>query len=489
MAERSSVTFFLNGEIHHAQPQTPTQTVLQYLRDDLHLVGTKEGCAEGDCGACTITEASVDGQGQLHYRAINACIRFVPTLDGKSVWTVEGLAQGNTALHPVQQSMVDHHGSQCGFCTPGFVMSLYTLYAQGVHHPTREQVTDQLSGNLCRCTGYRPIIDAGMQMGTYPSAGPDAHIVSRQAQQLAAICAQPLNIEANGQSYHAPQTLDQLADLVQQQPDATLLAGGTDVGLWVTKQLRPLPQVIYLGDVPELQLLARIDGAIHIGAGVLLDDAYAELTRDYPELTELWKRFASTPIRSSGTLVGNLANGSPIGDTAPALIALDSQVVLRRGDQRRQLALEDLYVDYGKQSRHKGEFIEAVLIPERNPDVLVASYKLSKRFDQDISAVCSAYAITLDSGVVSAIRIAHGGMAATTRRAFHTEAALLGQPWQEPVICDAMEAMAGDYQPLSDMRASDAYRLKAAQNLLYRFFLETSSDIPTRVHRGHYATP
>lgn len=487
MGQRSIVTFFLNGEKHQVQPDSPTQTVLQYLRERLHLVGTKEGCAEGDCGACTITEASLDVQGRVRYRAINACIRFLPTIDGKAIWTVEGLAQNEHDLHPVQRAMVDHHGSQCGFCTPGFVMSLYTLYAQGVHNPTREQVVDHLSGNLCRCTGYRPIIDAGLAIGSYPQAGPDTTQVHDQLCELADSQTLPLGFTAGEQTYHAPRSTTQLASLMQDHPEAVVLAGGTDVGLWVTKQLRSLNHIIYLGDVRELQSINRDDGALCIKAGVLLEDAYCELTHDYPELTELWKRFASTPIRSSGTFVGNLANGSPIGDTAPILIALGSRVILRRGNERRELLLEDLYVDYGKQARMADEFIEAVVVPPRAFDTHIASYKLSKRFDQDISAVCSAYTITLDDGVVASVRIAHGGMAATSRRAFNAEAALLGQPWQEPAVREAMDALAADYQPLTDMRASDAYRLKAAQNLLYRFYLETSSDIPTRVHRGNHA--
>lgn len=484
MAERSTVIFFLNGEKHEVPAASPTQTVLQYLREELHLVGTKEGCAEGDCGACAIAEASEDHQGRVHYRVINACIRFVPTLDGKSIWTIEGLATDGR-LHPVQQAMVDYHGSQCGFCTPGFVMSMYALYAQeGTRQPTRSQVLDQLSGNLCRCTGYRPIIDATLNMGTYPEGGPDHAQVQDQLHSLEATRSLSLAFSSGEQTWHAPRTVDELAGLLQENPQAVLLAGGTDVGLWITKQLRSLRDIVYLGNIPELQQMHREQGWLRIGAGVLLEDAYHELILDYPELTELWKRFASTPIRNSGTFVGNLANGSPIGDSAPVLIALDARIVLRLGGRRRELPLEDLYIAYGKQAREPGEFIEAVLIPERDPGVLVASYKISKRFDQDISAVCSAYAVRLEGGIVASVRIAHGGMAATSRRAFHTEAALLGQPWTEPVVHEAMRVMGQDYQPLTDMRATDRYRLKVARNLLYRFYLETATGIPTRVHEG-----
>lgn len=490
MGHRSTVTFFLNDVKHNIQPASPTQTLLQYLREQVHLIGAKEGCAEGDCGACAVTEASLDAAGELHYRVINACIRFLPTIDGKSIRTVEGLSRNGDDLHPVQQALIDHHGSQCGYCTPGFVMSMYTLYIQRIRQPTREQVLDQLSGNLCRCTGYRSIIDAALRMHDYPEAGIDDSNVRTQLQELTTEVTTPFSFSTAEQSYYAPRTLEQLADQVVQYPDAVLLAGGTDVGLWVTKQLRTLTDLIYLGDIPEFCVVKREGSWIRIGAAVLLEDAYREITLDYPELVELWKRFASLPIRSSGTLVGNLANGSPIGDTAPILIALGARVVLRLGSRQRELDLEDLYVEYGKQAREKGEFIEAVLIPQRDSNVLVASYKVSKRFDQDISAVCSGYAITLDDGMVTSVRIAHGGMAATTRRAFRTEAALLGLPWLEPAVREAMQAMSDDYQPLTDMRASDGYRLKVAQNLLYRFYLETGTDTPTRVHAGgRYAIP
>lgn len=481
MGQRSSVIFYLNGKRYDIQPVSCTQTILQFLREQLYLTGTKEGCAEGDCGACTITEASLDADGHIHYRPVNACIRFVPTMDARVFWTVEGVADDPQRLHPVQQSIVDHHASQCGFCTPGFVMSLYALYAQGHLQPQRDQVLDQLSGNLCRCTGYRPIIEAALSLGRYPAGGPDHNTVARQLAELHDACREPLQITAAEQTWHSPRTISQLAAILQDKPDTVALAGGTDVGLWVTKQLRFLADVVYLGDIAELKHIHRNDH-LHIGAAVLLDDACAVLVHEYPELNELWKRFASMPIRSSGTFVGNLANGSPIGDLAPILIALDARLVLRLGDQQRVLPLEELYVDYGKQARLPGEFIEAVLIPARIPGLRLGSYKLAKRFDQDISAVCSAYAVQLDDDdVVMSARIAHGGMAATTRRAYEAEAALLGEVWLEPAVRDAMQALATDYQPLTDMRASSAYRLRAAQNLLYRFYLETSGDTLTRV--------
>lgn len=481
MDARRYIRFYLNGTLHEIAPHSATQTVLQYLREDQILTGTKEGCGEGDCGACTVMEAALTPDGLLHYQSINACIRFLPTLDGKAIWTVEGLQQPDGALHPVQQAMVDHHGSQCGFCTPGFVMSMYTMYQNGQVRPVREEVLDQLSGNLCRCTGYRPIIDATCNMHAYPSVRLDDEAVRAQLLALQNHDEGMLVFEAGGQSYFAPTTSDELAQLYEQYPDAVLLAGGTDVGLWVTKQLKTLPTVIYVGAVAELGRIQTRDGALHIGAAVNLNDGYQAIAAEYPEALELWKRFASMPIRNSGTLVGNVANGSPIGDSAPFLIAVGASVVLRKGALRRQIALEELYLDYRKQSREPGEFVEAVVVPLRNPHCQVATYKLSKRIDQDISAVCSAYALVLDMGKVASIRIAHGGMAAISKRAWQAEQALAGRDWNEESIAVAMQALDQDYQPLTDMRATNDYRRKSARNLLYRFYLESTSQVDVRI--------
>ncbi|MCI2808403.1 xanthine dehydrogenase small subunit [Eoetvoesiella caeni] len=481
MSQRQVVSFYLNGQLQHVAPATPTQTVLQYLREQAGLTGTKEGCAEGDCGACTVTEASLNAAGQVEFRSVNACIRFLPTLDGRAIFTVEAVAGEGGRLHPVQQAMVDHHGSQCGFCTPGFVMSMYTMYQNGLTRPVREEVLDNLSGNLCRCTGYRPIIDAALNMGNYPKARLDVDRIAQQLTQLQADCKESLRLEGAGQQYFAPATLDELANLYESHPQAMLLAGGTDVGLMVTKQLRSFDHIIYLGSVPELNQIEREQDRLRIGATVLLNEGYEAITGEYPEVLEMWKRFASMPIRNSGTLVGNVANGSPIGDSAPFLIAIQAKVVLRKGKRRRELALEDLYLDYRKQAREPGEFVEALLVPFRAADIHVATYKLSKRVDQDISAVCSAYALKVDQGKVASVRIAHGGMAATSRRAPHAEKALGGQDWDEGSVAKAMQALEQDYQPMTDMRATSAYRLKAAQNLLYRFYLESTGITDTRI--------
>ena len=469
--EDNAIRFILDNAVVEARDIPPTTTLLQYLRDTLGRCGTKEGCAEGDCGACTVVLGELEGD-DIRYRAVNACVRFLPTVDGKEVITVESLAARNQPLHPVQQAMVDHHASQCGFCTPGFVMSLFDVY---LNQPKagRQQVVDALAGNLCRCTGYRPIIDAGCRMQSY---APPRHWNRAEAQsevrkqRLQSIQRQHSLTSGNG--FYAPRSLGELAQHYVQQPDALLLAGGTDIGLWVTKQLRTLPPMIYLGEVAELNYIKTTDSGLEIGATVRLADAYAALVVHYPMLAELYQRFASSPIRNSGTLCGNLANGSPIGDSMPILIALGATLTLRCGSATRELALENFYLGYQHKALQAGELIVAVSIPLPRPGCMVATYKIAKRGDQDISAVCGAYMFDIAEGRITAARIAYGGMAATPKRAAHVEAMLTGKDWSLAAIEAALPELAKDYTPLSDMRASAGYRLQVAQNLLKRFYLE-----------------
>ena len=473
------IRFYFRKTIHTVDQAAPTSTILQHLREDLHCTGTKEGCAEGDCGACTVVIGDLQG-GVLQMKAVNSCIQLLPTLDGKALFTVEDLQQAGGALHPVQQAMVECHGSQCGFCTPGFVMSLWALYLAGETGqaaPARREIDDALSGNLCRCTGYRPIIDAAQRMTELPSVNFDSAAVGAALRGLQR--SEPLHYAVAGQNFHAPRSLQQLIDLRAAMPAACLLAGSTDVGLWVTKQFRELGDIIYLGQVPELKQITDTATHVEIGAGVSLEDAYATLCIHYPqELSAMRQRFASRLIRNIGTLGGNVANGSPIGDSMPWLIALGAQVVLNGSGGQRLLALEDLYLGYQKKDLRPGEFVEAVRVPLRSVQLRFRTYKLAKRFDQDISAVCAAFSITLDGATIDSARIAFGGMAATPKRAAQAEAALLGQPWSETTLRAAMSALAQDYAPLSDMRASAAYRMTVAQNLLRRFWLETRSDAP-----------
>lgn len=473
------IRFFYRGKIRTVSDVSPTRTLLQHLREDLHCTGTKEGCAEGDCGACTVVIGELKGDA-VELKTVNSCIQFVPALDGKALFTVEDLKQPDGTLHPVQQAMVECHGSQCGFCTPGFVMSLWSLYLKQEGKPcppSRKEIDDALSGNLCRCTGYRPIIDAAQRMLELPRVAFDRDALAAALQQIRR--GEVLTYTYNGQSFHVPRTIEQLVELRASKPSATLLSGCTDIGLWVTKQMHELGDIIYLNEVAELQTLAEKDGKLEIGAAVTLNDAYAAVCKHYSqELSELWQRFASMPVRNAGTLGGNVANGSPIGDSAPWLIALGSEIVLRGKDGRRTMPLEAFYLDYQKKDLRPDEFVEAVHVPLPQPGLRFRTYKLSKRFDQDISAVCAAFALTLDGKTIRSARIAFGGMAATSRRAAKTEAALTGREWDEAALNDAITALTEDYTPLTDMRASGAYRMKAAQNLLRRFWLETRPDAP-----------
>ncbi|MBK1612290.1 xanthine dehydrogenase small subunit [Rubrivivax gelatinosus] len=470
------IRFFHRQRIVEIADAPATRSVLDWLREDEQAVGTKEGCAEGDCGACTVVVGELGDDGRLKLETVNACIRFLSTLDGRALFTVEDLAPGGL-LHPVQQALVEHHGSQCGFCTPGFVMSLWAAYERHQDagtRPTRQQLADELAGNLCRCTGYRPILDAGLAMFDAPALRLDSAPVVAALQSLR---AQPALHTASG--FHAPRSVDELAALHEARPGARLLGGGTDIGLWVNKQLRVLPELIWTGEVAELRRVERRGDALVIGAAASLEDAWAALAAQHPQLTELWRRFASPPVRHAGTMGGNVANGSPIGDSAPVLLVLDARLVLRRGERVRELALDQFYVDYMKNRLEAGEFVQAIVVPQAPPGSIVRGWKISKRWDSDISAVCAAFRLRLDAdGRVAELRIAFGGMAATVKRAAAAEAALAGRRWDEAALRAAQAALEADYQPLSDLRASAGYRLQVAKNLLERLWLETRPDAP-----------
>ena len=476
-AMTSAIRFLLNGEDITLTEVSPTETLLDFLRLKRRLTGTKEGCAEGDCGACTVLVGRlVDGA--LVYEGVNACIRFVGSLNATHVVTVEHLASADGALHPVQQAMVDYHGSQCGFCTPGIVMSLYGLWLSQ-DNPGRAGIERALQGNLCRCTGYEPIVKAALAItAERPSALFDPLEKTRteiMARLWSLQPAETIDIEKDGQRLIVPHSAAALADVLAAYPTATVVAGSTDVGLWVTKQMRPINPVVFINNLAELQRIDAGADEIRIGAGVTYAQAMQTLARHVPALGGLFLRLGGEQVRNMGTIGGNVANGSPIGDTPPALIALGASVALRSAGGTRLIQLENYFVAYGKQDRQAGEFVEEIRVPKPADDAHFAVYKITKRRDEDISAVCGAFHIRLGSdGRVAFARIAFGGMAATPKRAANVEAALIGKPWTMETVDAARAAFDADFQPLTDWRATAEYRQLTAKNLLTRFFLETT---------------
>ena len=451
------IEFSINGNPFRARAE-PSTTLLDHIRAEHGLTGTKEGCNEGDCGACTVLVSNRVGQ-EIRHRAVNACILLLPQLHGKAVRTVEGLARADGGPNCVQKAMVDLHASQCGFCTPGFVVSLVAGHLNRARNHD-----DVVAGNLCRCTGYAPIVRAAETAfdqrlpewsDRIPDEIPDGEL--------------PVSEE----DFHVPHSIDDLAEWLVANPSATIVAGATDVGLWITKQLRCIKPLCFIAEVPELRTVRRRDGALEIGACVTLAEFGQFVCDDHPSLAELVRRFGSVQVRNSATIGGNVANGSPIGDLSPALIALDARLLLRRGSETRTIPIEDFFLGYGKQDIVPGEFLQAINIPETTGKL--RCHKLSKRFDQDISAVCGCFNIRVAAGVVEYARLAYGGMAATPRRAREAEAALIGHPWNRETVGGAMDALSRDFAPISDMRASAGYRMDVARNMLLRTFLEDSS--------------
>jgi xanthine dehydrogenase small subunit len=474
------IQFLLNRELRTEHALDPNVTVLNYLREHVGKTGTKEGCASGDCGACTVVVGELDGD-RVRYRTLNSCLTFVSSLHGKQLITVEDLKhQGK--LHSVQQAMVDCHGSQCGFCTPGFIMSLFALQKNSTGYD-KGQTLEALAGNLCRCTGYRPIIDAAEQACCQKQPDQFDAFESDTVARLKTIAPrETAELNSGDKRCLVPLTVADLADLYTANPEARLLAGGTDLALEVTQFHRELPVMIYVGHIEDMKRIEVTDSAIEIGAAAALSDCYEALSREYPDFGELLHRFASLQIRNQGTLGGNIGNASPIGDAPPLLIALGAQIALRQGNTRRILPLQDYFLDYKVTARQEAEFIEKIIVPRQQANQAFRAYKVSKRLDDDISAVCAAFNLTIVDGVVRDARIAFGGMAAIPKRASACEAALVGSAWYPGVIERACNALAEDFTPLSDFRASKEYRLLTAQNLLRKFFLEQQSpEIETRV--------
>lgn len=462
------IQFLLNQTVKTLDDVDPNTTVLNWLRASEHRCGTKEGCASGDCGACTVVLGRVDGE-KMRYDTANSCITLVSQLGGKQLLTVEDLSHGDK-LHPVQQAMADCHASQCGFCTPGFVMSGFALQ-KASSEVESQNIVKNLAGNLCRCTGYRPIIEAMLQSC---AAQPDKFTQS-EPQTLARLKSlQQQDMAELNKSNRCllPKTVEQLATLYKQQPQARLLAGGTDLALTITQQFQALPLIIDMNQVEELKGITVTKSQIRIGAMATLQACHDELQSCIPAFFQVLERFASPQIRNHGTLAGNLANASPVGDGAPMLLALGAVVELRCGDNVRLLPLSEFFLSYRKTALQPGEFINALIIERDAISPTFAAWKISKRMDDDISTVFGAFNLHLNEGVVVSAYLAFGGMAAIPARAKRAEQRLLGAPLNSQTLEQVCEALAEDFQPLSDFRGSGRYRLKVAQNLLKRLLLQ-----------------
>ena len=473
----TAVRFLLNGKPCSEESAPPSMTVLDWLRTRARLTGTKEGCAEGDCGACTIVLGrEIDGS--LQYRAVNSCLMMLPQLDQCAVFTVEGLAAPDGALHPVQQAMVDTDATQCGFCTPGFVMAMFAFH-HGGEAADSAIMHEALAGNLCRCTGYRSIVEACRRIAQGPA---DRFVADAPALAEKLSKVPPCTDYRYGtQAFLRPRSLAALFAAMEQQPNAILLGGGTDLGLRVSKDREALPAVIALEAVEELRHVTISDDAIEIGGAVTYTESLPHLDRHFPSFGALVRRIGSRQIRNLGTIAGNLATASPIGDSIPCLIALGASVQLMSRAGERVLPVELFITGYRKTALAAGEVIAAIRIPFLAPGHKFSVYKLSKRFDQDISIVIAAFRLERRSGKAGELRAAYGGMAARAMRAVTLETAVKGRPWEPAWLPDVETLLARDFTPIGDHRGGAAYRLRAAAGLLRRFQFETSSNLPVRV--------
>jgi xanthine dehydrogenase small subunit len=528
--ETSTLRFIRRGHPVTLGNVPPERTLLEVLREDLGATGTKEGCGEGDCGACTVVIGEIEGDG-IKYRAINSCIRLAHSVDGMALWTVEDIVAADGTLHPAQEAMVQCHGSQCGFCTPGFVMSLFGMYQKYIAPTaaltaspnliTRELAQEELSGNLCRCTGYRPIFDAAQRMAQLPAVKVDEKALARQLRQLNTVRTEPIPVRTQhtpvraepvealaspstlrqaqdrpesgrtGAGYLLPKSLPQLLSLRASHPQAQVVAGCTDVGLWVTKMHMTFDSILDVTQVKELQRIERYGNHIAIGAAATLTDAFDALVEERPQLKTFGQRFAGLPVRNSGTLGGNVANGSPIGDSMPLLIALGAYVVLMSVRGHREMPLEHFYTGYRKTVLAPDEVVAWIKVPRPVAGEFLRAYKISRRYEDDISAVCLVVNLTLEAGRVAKIGIGAGGVAATPVRAIQTESFLIGKQWTEQVALDAVNVLRAEFEPISDMRASAAYRSEVLGNLVKRFWLESQGvqniNLESRAQAGEAA--
>jgi xanthine dehydrogenase small subunit len=479
------IQFLFRGRIEEVIQPLPNLTVLNWLRERQGATGTKEGCAEGDCGACTVLVGSLHS-GKLEYRPVNACIRFLPTLDGTHLITIEDL-MSDDLLHPIQKAMVEHHGSQCGFCTPGIIISLFGLYlekSRSITGLTRKEIDDALAGNLCRCTGYGSIISAAYDAFSSKRSG----WVEKNIQETTSLVEsirpkKGVTLDAHHQLYFAPTTLEHALGLVKAYPDATLLSGGTDIALQVTKRFDRLDKIIYLGQIEHLKSISKSNEGWTLGSGVTFSQIMGISDQIHPHLLATLERVGSVQIRNAGTIGGNIANASPVGDLSPLLMCLNAVLTLRTNEASRKLPIEEFFIEYGKTALRSGELIESIFIPRLPANSRFSSYKVSKRHDQDISTLLGAFRVDIDQGIIIKVIIAFGGMAEIPKRADNCEQALHQQPWSPAILASAAVQLSNDYSPIDDFRGSAKYRSRVAVNLLHRFWLEQANpEIPHRIN-------
>ena len=467
-----TVRFIFNNKIRELKNPDPNQTILNFIRSNLKKTGTKEGCAEGGCGACTIVLGELNNN-DIIYKAVNACIAFVPTLEGKQLLVVEDLVNENGDLHPVQKTMVNNHGSQCGFCTPGFVMSLFSMYKNNSSYSI-DLIKDSISGNLCRCTGYRPIIDSAKKLNL--SSRRDHFFKNKKniITLLKKIKKNNLELKRENKNYFAPKTLNELKKLIKKNPKSNLLSGGTDLSLKVTKERKDIKSIIYLQSVKELDFIIVKKNEINVGACTPIIKFEKYIKKYYPDFNTILKRYGSLQIRNVGTIAGNIATASPIGDTLPLLLSLDAKIVLD-GIKKKEISLNDFFIGYRKTKLKKGQFIYSIKIPIYKKNIFKA-YKISKRFDDDISSVCGSFNIELKKNIIKKVKIAYGGMSEIPKRAINTEKILNNSNFSELNFFKAIRNLEKDYKPIDDMRASKEYRMEVAKNLLMKCYLEVKNN-------------
>ena len=473
-----TIQFILNNKILKIKNPNPNKTILNYIRNDLKLTGTKEGCAEGGCGACTIVLGELN-KNKIVYKAINACISFLPILNGKQLILVEDLNDDNN-LHPVQEAMIKFHGSQCGFCTPGFTMSLFSMHKNN-RSINSEVVDEALSGNLCRCTGYRPIIDAAKSLNNKNDQDQFKQKQSKTINLLRRIKSIDIEINNSGKKFFAPKTITNLKKILNKYPEAKILSGGTDLSLEVTKFRKEIKTIISLNSVEKLNFIKKYKNLLEIGATTSLLEFQNLIKNYFLDFHDILKRYGSLQIRNVGTIAGNIATASPIGDTLPLLLTLDAKIVVQGKNQKKIFSLSEFFISYRKTKLKKGEFIYSIKIPI-NKDNIFKAYKISKRFDDDISSVCGSFSFLIKKNKITKAAIAYGGMSAIPKRASAIEKKLINSEFTENSFSNAVDLINKDFSPLDDMRASSEYRLAVAKNLLLKAFYEIKNKQTIRIN-------